>query len=85
MKSDRRDQFGQHANKYKSKGMESVLSSKGEEMKKIINAQAYIECSARTQYNLQEVFQQTIKVILHLPLTNPMKEEEVQGHCCQVA
>jgi GTPase SAR1 family protein len=39
----------------------------GEEMKKVINAQAYVECSPRVQYNLNEVFETAIKVVLHPP------------------
>jgi small GTP-binding protein len=92
MKSDLRDQLGQHADEYKSKEIEPVPSSKGEEMKKTINAQAYIECSARTQYNLKEVFEQAIKVILHPPSENPVKKEtkakakaKAKRKGCQVA
>jgi small GTP-binding protein len=84
MKSDLRDQFGQHADEYKSKGMEPVPSSKGEEMKKVIGAQAYLECSARLQYNLKEVFEQAIKVVLHPPSASPAKKEPKakKGGCC---
>jgi Ras-related C3 botulinum toxin substrate 1 len=55
MKSDLRDEIEQHAKEYNLKGMEQIPSSKGEQVKKMINAQAYIECSARTQYNLQQI------------------------------
>jgi small GTP-binding protein len=79
MKSDLRDQFAQHADEYRSKGWEPVSSSKAEDMKKCINAQAYIECSARIQYNLKEVFEAAIKVVLHPPSANPEKVEKVSG------
>jgi Ras-related C3 botulinum toxin substrate 1 len=36
-------------------------------MKKAIKAQSYIECSAKIQYNLKEVFEAAIKVVLHPP------------------
>jgi small GTP-binding protein len=86
MKSDLRDQFSQHAEEYKSKGWEPVPASKAEEMKKAINAQAYIECSARIQYNLKEVFETAIKVVLHPPSAVPAKvEKEAGGKCCEVA
>jgi hypothetical protein len=71
MKSDLRDSFGQHADEYKSKGMEWIPAAKGEEMKKAIGAHACIECSARMQFNLKEVFEEAIKVILHPPSAAP--------------
>jgi small GTP-binding protein len=85
MKSDLRDQFGQHIEEYKSKGWEPVSASKAEEMKKAIGALAYIECSARIQYNLKEVFETAIKVVLHPPSSAPIKLEETQNGCCTVA
>jgi Ras-related C3 botulinum toxin substrate 1 len=59
-------------------------------MKKAINAQAYIECSARIQYNLKEVFETAIKVVLHPPSAAPVKESDgggggICGNCCEVA
>jgi small GTP-binding protein len=86
MKSDLRDQFSQHAEEYKSKGWEPVPASKAEEMKKAINAQAYIECSARIQYNLKEVFETAIKVVLHPPSATPATvQKDAGGNCCEVA
>jgi Ras-related C3 botulinum toxin substrate 1 len=86
MKSDLRDQFNQHADEYKSNGWEPVSSSKGEEMKKTINAQGYIECSARIQYNLKEVFETAIKVVLHPPSATTVTEKtSSDGGCCDVA
>jgi small GTP-binding protein len=38
MKSNLRDQFGQHADEYLSKGMEPVNAIRGEELKKVIGA-----------------------------------------------
>jgi Ras-related C3 botulinum toxin substrate 1 len=64
-----------------------VPESKAEEMKKAINAHVYIECSARIQYNLKEVFETAIKVVLHPPSIVPMKEkgDGGGGGCCEVA
>jgi small GTP-binding protein len=86
MKSDLRDQFSQHADEFKSKGWEPVAGSKGEDMKKAVGAQAYIECSAKIQYNLKEVFEAAIKVVLHPPSATPAKVEKSGGGggCCSV-
>jgi small GTP-binding protein len=87
MKSDLRDQFSRHEDEYRSNGWELVAASKGEEMKKAINAQAYIECSARVQYHLKEVFEAAIKVVLHPPAVVEAKAEVDGGRglCCEVA
>jgi small GTP-binding protein len=87
-KSDLRDSFGQHADEYKSKGMEPIPASKGEEMKESIAAQAYIECSARMQFNLKEVFEGAIKVVLHQPAAadvNHSTNDDGGRGCCEVA
>ena len=86
MKSDLRDQFSQHADEYKSKGMEPIASQKGEEMKKQIAAQHYIECSAKMQYNLKEVFENAIKVVLHPPQATPAggSNKSDGGGCCEL-
>jgi Ras-related C3 botulinum toxin substrate 1 len=86
MKSDLRDIVAANPEEWKSKGMEPVPQSKGEDMKKVINAQAYIECSAKMQINLKEVFEQAIKVVLHPPAANTGKEQsnEGGGGCCEL-
>jgi small GTP-binding protein len=88
LKSDLRDEFDQHADEYKSMGWGPVPASKGEEMKKAINAQSYIECSASTQYNLKEVFEAAIKAALHPPAAAPAKVKVKKGGVdggCEVA
>jgi small GTP-binding protein len=86
MKSDLRDQFSEHADEYKAKGWESVASSKSEEMKKTIGAQEYVKCSARIQYNLKEVFEATIKVVLHPPSAATVTIVSSGGRgCCEIA
>eukprot|EP01126_Amoeba_proteus_P058737 TRINITY_DN761_c0_g1_i2.p1 TRINITY_DN761_c0_g1~~TRINITY_DN761_c0_g1_i2.p1 ORF type:complete len:194 (+),score=37.19 TRINITY_DN761_c0_g1_i2:73-654(+) len=43
---------------------DNVSEDRGKEMAKKIQAYKYIECSARTQDNLQEVFQETIRAVI---------------------
>jgi hypothetical protein len=51
-----------------------------------IYAENYIECSARIQYNLKEVFEAAIKVVLHPPAAAPAKVDSGGGGgCCEVA
>jgi small GTP-binding protein len=86
MKADLRDSICQQANELKSITMQPISSSTGEQMKKNIKAQAYLECSARTQYNLKEVFEQAVKVVLHPPSVTDVELEAVDGGvCCEVA
>jgi Ras-related C3 botulinum toxin substrate 1 len=56
--------------------MEPVPQSKGEDMKKAINAQAYVECSAKMQIKLEEVFETAIKVVLHPPTASDGRDEK---------
>jgi small GTP-binding protein len=86
MKSDLRDQFASNADEFRAKGWEPVPASKAEEMKKAIGARNYIECSARIQYNLKEVFEAAIKVVLHPEAAAPAapaKSKKKGG--CEVA
>jgi small GTP-binding protein len=86
MKSDLRDQFSEHMDDFKSKGWDPVTTSKAEDMKKTIKAQSYIECSAKVQYNLKEVFEAAIKVVLHLPSADLINiDKNGEGSCCVVA
>ncbi|THG09164.1 hypothetical protein TEA_004240 [Camellia sinensis var. sinensis] len=43
------------------------ISKKGEELKKMIGAAIYIECSSKTQQNVKAVFDAAIKVVLQPP------------------
>jgi Ras-related C3 botulinum toxin substrate 1 len=85
MKSDLHDQFSQYLDEYRSKGWEPVAASKPEEMKKAIDAQAYIECSARFQSNRKEVFETAIKVVIHPPSSSPVQTESTKEKCCNIA
>jgi Ras-related C3 botulinum toxin substrate 1 len=86
MKSDLRDIVAANPDEWKAKGMEPVPQSKGEDMKKAIGARAYIECSAKMQINLKEVFEQAIKVVLHPEEQTAAKESkgDAGGGCCEL-
>jgi Ras-related C3 botulinum toxin substrate 1 len=85
MKSDLRDSFAEHTDEFKSNGMEPISSVKGEAMKEIIDAKAYLECSARTQFHLIEVFETAIKVALHPSIRTQAKSKtNDRGSCCEV-
>jgi Ras-related C3 botulinum toxin substrate 1 len=86
MKSDLRDIVAANPDEWKAKGMEPVAQSKGEDMKKAIKARAYIECSAKMQINLKEVFEQAIKVVLHPEEAAEDKggKAEAGGGCCEL-
>ncbi|PPD99498.1 hypothetical protein GOBAR_DD03477 [Gossypium barbadense] len=45
-------------------GATAITTSQGEELKKIIGAVSYIECSSKTQENVKAVFDTAIKVVL---------------------
>ncbi|KAM6158662.1 rho-related GTP-binding protein RhoD [Rhynchocyon petersi] len=50
--------------KLRKSGLEPVTSSRGQEMARSVGAVAYLECSARLQDNVHEVFQTAAKVAL---------------------
>jgi Ras-related C3 botulinum toxin substrate 1 len=64
LKSDLRDQFADHAEEYQSQGLEPISTAKGEEFAKAINAQGYVECSAKIASNVKEVFETAARVTL---------------------
>jgi Ras-related C3 botulinum toxin substrate 1 len=55
-------------------------------MKKRIGARAYVECSARMQYNLKAVFETAVKAVLHpeIPVQEKKKHSK-DGRECRVA
>jgi Ras-related C3 botulinum toxin substrate 1 len=63
-----------------------ISTSKAENMKKMVPAQLHIECSAKTQYNVKEVFEAVINVVLHPPSEESIHtKQEAKGRCCIVA
>lgn len=62
-------------------GLEPVTNAEGQAMANTISAYKYIECSALTQDNLQEVFHETIRSVIS-PNANKeaSKPAEVKGN-----
>ncbi|WVZ13182.1 hypothetical protein V8G54_017712, partial [Vigna mungo] len=48
-------------------GAVPITAAQGEELRKLINAPAYIECSSKTQENVKAVFDAAIRVVLQPP------------------
>lgn len=63
------------------KNIELVSQTAAENLAKRINADCYLECSAKTQNGLKEVFDQAIKVALNNRSLTPSSEKKGCG-CC---
>ncbi|KAK4754794.1 hypothetical protein SAY87_008551 [Trapa incisa] len=57
-------------------GAVPITTSQGEELKKLIGAAAYIECSSKTQQNVKAVFDAAIKVVLQPPKQRKRKKRK---------
>ncbi|CAL9149890.1 unnamed protein product [Musa hybrid cultivar] len=57
-------------------GAAPISTAQGEELQKQIGADAYIECSSKTQQNVKVVFDAAIKVVLQ-----PPKQKKKQKSC----
>jgi Ras-related C3 botulinum toxin substrate 1 len=88
MKSDLRDSLQDRPDNASPNGMRAVSWSSGEEVKKRIEAHAYVECSARTQYHMHEVFDTAVRVALHPPSATPTRKGKENaagvGGCCLI-
>ncbi|VVB10264.1 unnamed protein product [Arabis nemorensis] len=62
-------------------GAVPISTAQGEELKKLIGALAYIECSAKTQQNVKAVFDAAIKVVLQPPKNKKRKKRKSQKGC----
>mgnify|MGYP002476107078 FL=1 len=82
LKSDLRDGFSEHADELRSQGWEPITRQQGEEMKERIHAQDYLECSAKTGNNVQDVLQTIARVALHLPLDEKKSKKEFSFWPC---
>jgi len=83
MKSDLRDSLGKDPQQDALQRRQPITRQMGEEMGRLIGARCYLECSARTQYNLREVFETAIKVVLcPAPDVVPEDEADTGGQCC---
>ncbi|KAL6975895.1 Ras-related C3 botulinum toxin substrate 2 [Sarracenia purpurea var. burkii] len=60
-------------------GATPITTARGEELKKMIGAAGYIECSAKTQQNVKAVFDAAIKVVLNPP--KPKKRRRKTRPC----
>lgn len=62
-------------------GTVPITTAQGEELKKLIGAAAYIECSSKTQQNVKFVFDAAIKVVLQPPKQKRRKKRKAQKAC----
>jgi Ras-related C3 botulinum toxin substrate 1 len=83
LKSDLRDIVAANPEEWKENGAQAIPSSKGEALKKLIGAQAYLECSAKKQINMKEVFNQAVTVVLHPPAQDAGKTEDADFAVCK--
>ncbi|CAA2935164.1 rac-like GTP-binding RHO1 [Olea europaea subsp. europaea] len=61
-------------------GAVPITTAQGEELRKIIGASSYIECSAKSQQNVKGVFDAAIKVVLQPP-KQKKKKGKAQRAC----
>nr|KYP66611.1 Rac-like GTP-binding protein RHO1 [Cajanus cajan] len=61
-------------------GAVPITSAQGEELRKLINAPAYIECSSKSQENVKAVFDAAIRVVLQPP-KQKKKKGKAQKAC----
>ena len=59
----------------KGRNEEVVTLQEGKQMAKEIGAYSYKECSAKTSYGVQEVFEDAIKASF-------LKQTKIKGKCC---
>ncbi|MQM05064.1 hypothetical protein Taro_037873 [Colocasia esculenta] len=61
-------------------GATPITTAQGEELKRLIGAAAYIECSSKTQQNVKTVFDAALKVVIMRP---PKPKKKVRSNCKQ--
>ena len=69
LKKDLRDNF---ANEKADPNSQPISSEQGQKVANEIGARYYLECSAKTKENINEVFEQAVRAVLN----PPVKEEE---------
>lgn len=62
-------------------GAVPITTAQGEELRKLIGASVYIECSSKTQQNVKAVFDAAIKVVLQPPKNKKKKKRKAQKAC----
>ncbi|RAL45821.1 hypothetical protein DM860_009685 [Cuscuta australis] len=60
-------------------GAVPITTAQGEELRKLIDAPAYIECSSKSQQNVKGVFDAAIKVVLQPPKQKKKKGKSQKG------
>ncbi|BAT76120.1 hypothetical protein LR48_Vigan01g239100 [Vigna angularis] len=60
-------------------GLVAVTSEQGEELRKLVGATYYIECSSKTQQNVKSVFDAAIKVVIKPPQKQEKKKKPRRG------
>ncbi|CAL4969729.1 unnamed protein product [Urochloa decumbens] len=63
-------------------GLAPITTAQGDELKRMIGAAAYIECSSKTQQNVKAVFDSAIKVVLCPP--KPKKKSARKHRSCWI-
>ncbi|KAJ0702320.1 putative small GTP-binding protein [Helianthus annuus] len=62
-------------------GAVPITTAQGEELRKLIGAPAYIECSSKTQQNVKVVLDAAISVVLQPPMQKKKKKRKGQKGC----
>ncbi|CAA6673509.1 unnamed protein product [Spirodela intermedia] len=65
-------------------GAVPISTAQGEELKRLIGAPAYIECSSKTQQNVKAVFDAAIKVVLQPPKQKKKKKKSKSQKGCSI-
>ncbi|KAG4939159.1 hypothetical protein JHK85_045881 [Glycine max] len=63
-------------------GAVPITTVQGEELMKLINAPAYIECSSKSQQNVKAVFDAAIRVVLQPPKQKKKKSKAQKASKC---
>jgi len=71
--------------KLKEKNSQPITGDMGRAMQREIGAASYVECSAKSQKGLKDVFNEAIKVVFYPPSAKPETAEEEHKEkkdCC---
>uniref|UniRef100_A0A7N0U5H9 Uncharacterized protein n=1 Tax=Kalanchoe fedtschenkoi TaxID=63787 RepID=A0A7N0U5H9_KALFE len=61
-----------------------ISTEQGEELRKLIGAAAYVECSSKTQQNVKAAFDAAINVVLKPPRKNKKKKKKKVHRTCSI-
>jgi GTPase SAR1 family protein len=87
--SDARDELAGREAEWGRDGLEPIFAPKGEEVKREIKAHAYLECSAKCQRGVKELFEAGVRAVLHRRQEAAAKVDDAAnggggGGCCVV-